>query len=730
MTDKNGSSYEFGAFILDTKQNLLLHGSEPVKLPAKAYELLYFFVRNPNQVIDKETLMVEVWKDSFVEEANLAVHISNLRKVLNGDVNGKSAIETFPKVGYRFNAEIRLLEDSPLIDDLIGRDRKWTGSYKNENIRPLTSKSIGQNSFLPRNRGKISALFIAGMITVLFVAGYVYFVSGDAAAFRNLKVVRVTNLGMASRPAVSPDGKYVVYARDEKGGFSIWLKVIGSASETEIVPHADGVLNGISFLPDGKSLTYGARLKGQEPGVWVIPMLGGSSNKLPLAANRVTFSPDGSRIVFLRNELREGKTHVVVANADGTDQRVVTTRQAPDYYWTAIEPSWSPDGKRVVCTAQNATESTPRLVEVDLEAGTESVITKQTWTTMRGVRWLPDGNGMLVVGAEETTSIRQLWYVSYPQGVATRISNDTINYSEISVSADGHNIATTERKTPSSIWVAPVEPRGLDNSFPLVDTEKEHRISSSRADGFDSTENYGGLTWTPDGKIVFTSEENGNVDIWTMSADGSGRKQLITDRRWDTGPDVSPDGKTIAFMSRRLGTESIWLMDSDGGNQRRITNRLIERTPAFSPDGKWLYFTGWGTGKANIWRLHLEGGESEPVVDEISTRPSISDDGQLLLYGARPGFAIRSVESGSVFRTYTMPGTSPQWVPGVNGFSFLDNTRESNLWFQSLDSEKPVQLTNYTTDGILSYGWSRDGTKVAFARGTLISDVIVMTLPN
>jgi DNA-binding winged helix-turn-helix (wHTH) protein len=96
MTDKNGSSYEFGAFILDTRQNLLLHGSDPVKLPAKAYELLLFFVRNPNQVVDKETLMSEVWKDAFVEDANLAVHISNLRKILNGDVNGESAIETFP----------------------------------------------------------------------------------------------------------------------------------------------------------------------------------------------------------------------------------------------------------------------------------------------------------------------------------------------------------------------------------------------------------------------------------------------------------------------------------------------------------------------------------------------------------------------------------------------------------------------------------------------------------
>lgn len=721
MTNKNDCSYRFGIFLLDTRQSLLLRDGDPVKLPAKTFEMLRFFIQNANQVVDKETLMLELWKDSYVEEANLAVHISNLRKILNGNINsnGQSSIETFPKVGYRFNADVGLENNDNLpppdgIDNLVNE------------IAPEKDVSEISAPPVPRSRLRMIVVFSAVgavLIAVILFVGSSYFSDKRITAFRDLNVVRFTNLGTARHPAAAPDGKTVVYAREENGGFSLWLKVIGSTSETQILTPTKGTLFDVSFLPDGKSLTYGAQLGDQPPATYVMPLLGGSSNKLALKASKVTFSPDGSRLVFQRSDF-DGKTFVMAANADGSDPRVVTTRQAPNYYWTAIPPSWSPDGKRVACVAQNANESTPRIVEIDVSAETEKSITNHSWTALRGVSWVPDGRGMLVVGSDENTSIRQVWYVSYPDGVATRITNDTTSYEGVSTSSDGRIIATTEVNNPATIWVAPAS-MSLPGSTPEVDIPRAVQIGSSRVDGGDG---YAAISWAPEGKIVFSSEESGNGDIWTMNADGSERRQLTTDRHSDSGPTVSADGKKIAFMSTRSGMDSLWIMDIDGGDQRRVTNKMIEISPTFSPDGRFLYFTGWETGKATTWMIAVEGGDTTQVVDEVSFNPTVSSDGRLLLYSGTEGIVVKEIESGKKIRTYKLPAYSCQWVPNKRGFSYLDWVNGiPNLWFQSLESETPVQLTNYTTDGILAYGWSRDGTKIAFSRGTSTSDIVVMS---
>jgi DNA-binding winged helix-turn-helix (wHTH) protein/TolB-like protein len=112
---------EFGRFQLDRSQGALMLDGEPVRIPKKTFELLTYLVENPNRIVDKTELLNEVWPGSFVEEANLTVHISNLRKVFNGHPDLK--IETFPKVGYRFKAEVtigRISTAEPLSDISVG----------------------------------------------------------------------------------------------------------------------------------------------------------------------------------------------------------------------------------------------------------------------------------------------------------------------------------------------------------------------------------------------------------------------------------------------------------------------------------------------------------------------------------------------------------------------------------------------------------------------------------
>src|ERR1700744_1713614 len=101
MTRPDNQQWEFGPFRLDGAQHLLFRDGQTVPLSRKATDVLLVLLEHRGQLVEKEVLMRRVWPDSFVEESNLAVHISQLRKTLS-DENAPYRIETIPRRGYRF----------------------------------------------------------------------------------------------------------------------------------------------------------------------------------------------------------------------------------------------------------------------------------------------------------------------------------------------------------------------------------------------------------------------------------------------------------------------------------------------------------------------------------------------------------------------------------------------------------------------------------------------------
>jgi len=99
--------YEFGKFRCDPREHLLLCDGKPVSLSPKSFEILVSLLQNNGRLLTKDDLMRQVWPDSFVEEANLTVNISALRKVLGETPSGQQYIETVPKRGYRFVAPVK-----------------------------------------------------------------------------------------------------------------------------------------------------------------------------------------------------------------------------------------------------------------------------------------------------------------------------------------------------------------------------------------------------------------------------------------------------------------------------------------------------------------------------------------------------------------------------------------------------------------------------------------------
>src|SRR5437867_2546413 len=138
--------YEFGRFALDPRERILSAEGKRIHLPAKEFETLLFLVEHNGHAISKEDMMAAIWRDAFVEESNLAKQISRLRKIFN--TNGEKFIETLPKHGYRFNADIRRaipeLEESVIMEKRTAKRL----SVSVENDKTIARRTLGSSRLL------------------------------------------------------------------------------------------------------------------------------------------------------------------------------------------------------------------------------------------------------------------------------------------------------------------------------------------------------------------------------------------------------------------------------------------------------------------------------------------------------------------------------------------------------------------------------------------------------
>jgi DNA-binding winged helix-turn-helix (wHTH) protein len=100
--------YDFGPFRVDRADRLLLCKGKSVPLTPKAFDTLLALVENGKRLVEKDDLMQVIWPDTFVAESSLTFNISTLRKVLGGHDDRRQYIETVPRPGYRFVADVTM----------------------------------------------------------------------------------------------------------------------------------------------------------------------------------------------------------------------------------------------------------------------------------------------------------------------------------------------------------------------------------------------------------------------------------------------------------------------------------------------------------------------------------------------------------------------------------------------------------------------------------------------
>ena len=206
----------------------------------------------------------------------------------------------------------------------------------------------------------------------------------------------------------------------------------------------------------------------------------------------------------------------------------------------------------------------------------------------------------------------------------------------------------------------------------------------------------------------------------------------------NTFPSVSPDGRFIVFVSDRNGPSQIWISDVEGKNEKRLTNGTDDSWPQFSADGQWVVYQSIVEGRRTLWKVPVAGGDPFPLTDHPSVCPVVSPDGKWIscYYRAETKapwkLAIIPIAGGDPVKLFDIPPTVTllslvRWTPDGRALAYIDNREGvSNIWALPLDGSKPSQLTDFTTERIFWFDWSRDGKQLALTRGSVSSDVVLI----
>src|SRR6185295_8015448 len=168
---------------------------------------------------------------------------------------------------------------------------------------------------------------------------------------------------------------------------------------------------------------------------------------------------------------------------------------------------------------------------------------------------------------------QQIWFIPYPKGSPRRITNDLTDYRDLSVTADGRTLITIQSEKKANIWLASTS-----------DLDHPTQLTATSYDGLN------GLSWTPAGKLVYTSQIAGEQNLWIADAQKPEPKQLTAHAGFSEQPVVSPDGRYIVFLSNRNGQQHLWRIDIDGKNPMQLTRGVGDTQPTFTPHSHFVIF--------------------------------------------------------------------------------------------------------------------------------------------
>jgi eukaryotic-like serine/threonine-protein kinase len=560
------------------------------------------------------------------------------------------------------------------------------------------------------NLAQTAAILV--VLTALAVGGYKLLTRPKGFNLQDMQITKLTDSGKAGKVAISPDGRYIVYALVDGEQQSLWVRNVATKSDVQVLPPDLVNFVGLTFSPDGDYVYFvrSDKSNANYHYLFVMPVLGGPTRRLIQDVDTaISFSPNGKQFVFLRGVPETGILEVRIGNVGDGSDRLLTS--LPALLTFILGAAWSPTGNTIVVpTVLSGSDAKCVLNAVNVADG--SVRELFSGTELLGKpAWLPDGTSLVVPITAATENRTQLWIVSYPRGEKRRFSNDLSNYgSAVELTHDGQMLVASQINQSSHIWMVP-----------HGETARAKQITSGQI--VDS-----GVAPGPGGKILVRS---GLSDVVLLNADGSGRTLLFPGVRNFISMSSCGD-RYIVFENHPGYKIELVRTDVDGANVTKLAADVLGSD--CSADGKWaLYSSG-----IKLYRVPLEGGTPTEVANpsRSGTYAAISPDGKWIACGYQEGspvgvlkLALIPASGGSPLYVFDRPSGAKKlhWSPDQKGVQFLLSRKgATNVWEQQLTGGAPRQLTNFTSGLIFDFAWTRDGRNLLLAKGENSSDVVLI----
>lgn len=600
--------------------------------------MLAYMVQRYGRVVKREELMQALWPDVEVTDESVTRCIADIRKVLADD--SQRLIRTVPRRGYVFASTVT----TPVIE------------FPRPEVSPGEPISAPPPNVSPRWR-RNRPVFIAAICTALL--GFVAWRFGRVpASLEPLRAVPLLTMpGGVRYPTFSPEGDYVAFtwAGPNLDNPDVYIQQIGSGSPLRLTTDPANDYNPV-WSPDGKLVAFLRRHPedGDKSDLLLTPPLSGPQRKLAeirvpntyfVIPPYLCWCPD-SRCVVVTNSTGEGQSAALfVVRIDTGERRQLTHPQPPASADT--NPAISPDGNWLVFRRQANGSRLGELSKLRLEQGIEAAGEPQRLTPAALDAGYPSwkhNSEEIVFSSEASESRGSLWRlgISNQETTPTRlpfVGEDGL-MPAISRGRPGRDsrLVYVRSFQDSNIWRIQTPKAGAPASAPPV-----LAISSSRRDCTPQL--------SPDGRrVAFASDRSGAWEVWLSDPDGSNAVRL-TSLGLASAPSWSPDGNQIVVQAAPDAQSEVYLIPSSGGKACNLTSHPAQDTrPSFSRDGKSIYFTSNRTGTREIWKMSVSGGNAV----------------QLTHNGAFAAF--ESPDSRFVYYNQTMDSPSPLWrVPSSGG---------------------------------------------------------------
>jgi serine/threonine protein kinase/Tol biopolymer transport system component len=590
--------------------------------------------------------------------------------------------------------------------------------------RPPSSSDVQLAVGLIRRHpiGAVAALLLtAGALAAAVVMNRPHASVPPAIRDPGYRVEALTLSGDASLGALSADGKFLAYVRTVGGTSTVWVRQIPGAGETRRVAEVPGRrFVGLTITPDG-SIDFVARDGPRAPALWRVSLVGSSEPRAvaPDVWSATAWSPDARRQAFIRANFGQKTSAVVLADPDGSNQRVLATRNGLETFLSAAyvptptaRPSWSADGARLMVTARTGNPArvearTPfELIVIDVASGKEQRVVP-LGTGLVGAMWLDDDRAIISNGTPTRLSVVRL-----ATGQLSPITQDLSAYPDVAPAAGG--AVSTRRDVRSSIWIGNADGTAMTEA-----------VAESPAEP-------AGVSMDLSGQLVYSARTGQGRDI-SITRPGQASR-LVAEN--GTVPVITGDGRTVCFRGTTRRGDGIWCGGSDGSNLTRRFDGLVVHGPILVPGDRDVLFVTTRGDERGLWRLPVAGGEPRLLSGQTvgaTIRPFVSPDGRRVRYRSTDEqnrgitFECDLPDCANPTKEIFTAGTSGRaWMPDGRTVAHVDERDPMNVWIRPAAGAPARPVTRFTDREVTDVAWSPDGKRLIVNRRSSVSDVVLI----